>query len=204
MRIITIGWEFGSGGREPGKRLADTLGVPCYDQEIIEEVACLHGMDPAQIEHISKKDFRAVYPITIGRRFVAPPPVTRQTVKIPVSQQEVVKTLARQGDCVIVGRCADLILKELDTLNLFVYADQSSKLHRCIERAPEGEKQQDILRRMQRIDRDRASFRELLSDTGWGRREAYHLCINTSGCEIKALIPAIAEFANCWFAAHGK
>ena len=61
-----------------------------------------------------------------------------------------------------------------------------------------------MLRRMQRIDRDRASFRELLSDTGWGRREAYHLCINTSGCEIKTLVPAIAEYADCWFASREK
>ena len=91
MRIITIGREFGSGGRELGKRLADTLNVPCYDQEIIEEVARLHGLEPEQIEHISKADFRAVYPITIGRRFASPPLVTRQTVKILVSQQEVIK-----------------------------------------------------------------------------------------------------------------
>ena len=97
MRIITIGREFGSGGRELGKRLADTLNVPCYDQEIIEEVARLHGLEPEQIEHISKADFRAVYPITIGRRFASPPLVTRLRVKILVSQLEFINKTRPAG-----------------------------------------------------------------------------------------------------------
>ena len=73
VHIITIGREFGSGGRELGKRLADALHISCYDQEIVDEVAKLHGLDPGHVERISEADIRAAYSITIGRRFSVPP-----------------------------------------------------------------------------------------------------------------------------------
>lgn len=199
MRIITIGREFGSGGRELGKRLADTLHIPCYDRQIIEEVAKLHGLAPDHVERISEADIRTIYPMTIGRRFYAAPMINEDRVKIAVSQQEVIKKLARQGDCVIVGRCADIILRDMHPLNLFVYADEDSKVARCLERAENGETRKMILQQMRKIDRDRAAFHELLTDKKWGEKETYHLCINTSGKEIKQLIHALAEYARHWF-----
>lgn len=87
-------------------------------------------------------------------------------------------------------------------LNIFVYADQISKLARCQERAGEDEHyaERDMLRRMKKIDRERAAYRELFTETEWGRKEAYHLCINTSGKQIKDLVPAVGEYAKIWFA----
>lgn len=199
MKIITIEREFGSGGRELGKRLADALGVPCYDQEIIDEVARLHGLDPAHVERISESDVRTVYPVTIGRRFSVPNVQSRANMKILVSQQEVIKSLARQGDCVVVGHCADVVLRDLSPMNLFVYANQDSKLARCLQRAKEGEDQHTILRQMRQIDRNRAGYRDLLSDVPWGWAKTYHLCLDTSNHEIKTLIPALAEYVKCWF-----
>lgn len=199
MKIVTIEREFGSGGRELGKRLADTLDIPCYDQEIIDEVAKLHGLDPAHVERISEADMRVIYPMTIGRRFSIPHMQVKDNVKILVSQQEVIKSLALRGDCVIVGHCADVILREMFPMNLFVYADQQSKVARCLQRAKNGETQQKIVRQMKQIDRERAAFRELLTDTPWGQAGTYHLCINTSDREIKLLVPAISEYVKCWF-----
>lgn len=204
MRIITIDREFGSGGRELGKRLADALDIPCYDQEIIEEVAKLHGINPTEVERISESDVRTVYPMTIGRRFYSPHISIKEDIKILVSQQEVMKSLAMRGDCVFVGRCADVILREDSPMNLFVYADQQSRLRRCLKRAREDENEQMILRQMRRIDRDRAQFRELLTDSAWGKTGTYHLCINTSDRDIKPLIPAIAEYTKCWFETQKK
>lgn len=199
MKIVTIEREFGSGGRELGKRLADALEVPCYDQEIIEEVARLHGLDPAHVERISERDVRTIYPTTIGRRFSIPHAHTTNNVKILVSQQEVIKSLAKRGDCVVVGHCADVVLRELSPMNLFVYADQQSKLARCLQRAKEGENPQTILRQMRQVNRERTAYRALLTDTPWGNVATYHLCINTSGREIKTLIPALSEYVKCWF-----
>lgn len=200
MNIITVGREFGSGGRELGKRLADALGVSCYDQEIIDEVARRHGLDSAHVEHISEMDIRAAYPMTIGRRFSTPLP--NQNMKLLISKQEVIKTLAGQGDCIVVGHCADIFLQDLHPLNLFVYADQESKLARCIRRAAGDESPRSILRQMERIDRERRAHRELFSDGTWGHKENYHLCINTSGWEIKALVPVVAQYAQVWFAVN--
>ena len=164
-------------------------------------VAKQQGLDPLKINHISDADISTYYPLTIGRRFAAPPPSMAQPLKMAVAQQMIIRNLAKQGDCVIVGRCAGVILRELNPLNLFVYADQKFKLQRCVTRAPIGENLSplEITHRMQQIDKGRAAYRELFADAKWGCKEAYHLCINTTGREIKSLIPALAEYANCWF-----
>lgn len=200
--IITISREFGSGGRELGKRLSEALGIPCYDNEIIQMIAEEHGFDQNYVAHISEKNIQAAYPLTIGHRFsVTPYAITKQAIKIVLEQQKIIEGFARQGDCVIIGRCADVILQEYQPLNIFVYADKAAKLQRCIERAPEGENLSpaELERKMRDIDKNRAKHRELYSHTKWGAKENYHLCVNTSGKEIKSLIPALTEYVKCWF-----
>ena len=201
MRIITISREFGSGGRELGKRLADSLGIPCYDHEIIDMVAENHGFDKNHVAHISEKDISVFYPTTIAHRLVAPHPITQQSISITVAEHELIKELANEGNCVIVGRCADIILRDMNPMNIFVYADRQSKLKRCENRAEENEHftEKEILGKMKQIDKERAAYRSLFTEEDWGRKESYHLCINTSDKEIKALIPAVAEYVRLWF-----
>lgn len=200
--IITVSREFGSGGRELGKRLADALNIPCYDNEIISIIAKEHGFDENYVAHISEKSIQLAYPLTIGNRlFVKPNYVTKQAVSIAVEQRKIIEEFAKQGDCVIVGRCADIILKDYSPFNIFVYADQSAKVQRCVERAPEGEKLSiaELERKMREIDKNRANYRDFYADTKWGAKENYHLCVNTTGKEIKSLVPIIAEYVKCWF-----
>ena len=201
MKIITISREFGSGGRELGKRLADALHIPCYDHEIIEMVAQKSGLDKNYVAHVSENDIRVFYPATIAHRLIAPHPVMQQPVSVAVAEHELLKKLASEGDCVIVGRCADVVLREQKPLNLFIYADTQSKLARCRQRAEAGETltERDLLRKMKQIDKERAAYRALFTELDWGKKEAYHLCVNTSGKEIKALIPALAAYARLWF-----
>ena len=203
MRIITISREFGSGGRELGKRLADALGVPCYDQQIIDMIAQKKNLDKNYIAHVSEKDVRVLYPSTIGKHIIAPNYIGHQSVQILVEQKKLIEELAAQVDCVIVGRCADLILKEHYPLNIFVYADQESKVVRCLERSDESEKlsPDQLVRKMKEIDRNRASHRAMFVSSRWGSKENYHLCINTSGKEIKALIPGLTAYVSGWFGA---
>ena len=139
MKIITISREFGSGGRELGKRLADALGVPCYDREIIKLIAEQNGFDESYVSHLSEKVIQVSYPMTIGRRFVTTHPVLEQQIKIISSQREILRQFAQKGDCVIVGRCADIILRDMKPMNIFVYADQQAKIDRCIANGKEGE-----------------------------------------------------------------
>ena len=204
MKIITISREFGSGGRELGKRLADALDIPCYDQQIIEMIAQKRKLDKDYVAHISEKDIRILYPSTIGKHIIAPNYIAHQSVQIASEQKKLIEELAKQGDCVIVGRCADLILKSYHPLNIFVYADQESKIARCLKRADEKENlsTEQLVRKMKEIDKNRTSYRAMFTDGRWGNKENYHLCINTSGKEIKELISGITSYVNVWFDAE--
>ncbi len=194
MKVITISREFGSGGRELGKRLAEYLGVPCYDHDIIDKVAETYGYDKNYVSHFSEKDIRVFYPSTIGHRFMSSTQAEQQSVKVTLAQHEIIKQLAAQGDCVIVCR-------EQKLFNIFVYADKLSKLARCQERASEEEhfSEKEMLKKMKKIDKERASYRSLFTEESWGRKESYHLCVNTSGKEIKSLVPALGEYVKLWF-----
>ena len=129
--IITISREFGSGGRELGKRLAEALHIPCYDHQIIELIAKENGLNADYVANVGEKCIEAAYPMTIGHRLaMMPVTVMDQPIRVAVAQRQLLEKFAQQGDCVIVGRCADVILKDYHPLNLFVYADMDAKLKR--------------------------------------------------------------------------
>lgn len=204
--IVTISREFGSGGRELGKRLSEELEVPCYDSTILKILSEEQGLDPQYLSHISEKSIQASYPLTIGHRFsLAPDYGMDQAVKVAVEQRKVIEGLAARGDCIIIGRCADVILRDRRPFNIFVYANKEAKLERCIRRAPEGERLSpaEMERYMRRIDRDRAQHRAFFTDAKWGAKESYHLCIDTSGVEIRQIVPPLAAYVRTWCAARG-
>lgn len=204
-RIITISREFGSGGRELGKRLAEALHIPCYDHEIIEMIAKENGFNEDYVAHVAEKSIEAAYPLTIGHRFgMQPFQVMDQPIRVAVAQRQIVENFAKQGDCVIVGRAADVILRDYKPLNIFVYADKDSKVERCQRRAPEGEHLtvKEIESRMKQIDRNRAQHHQMYSDSKWGAKESYDLCVNTTHRYVKDLVPAIAKFCEDWFNSH--
>ena len=200
-KIITISREFGSGGRELGKRLADALGVPCYDYQIVEMVAEKQGLDKNYVESAAERDVRAFYPTTVGVRFSNSTFFINQSVELFTEQTKVIRELASRGDCVIVGRCADVLLDNENPLNIFVYANKESKIKRCRERAKPGESLTDkeIEKKMKEIDKGRADLRKMLADTAWGDKAGYHLLVNTSGKEIKSLVPGLAEYVKGYF-----
>lgn len=205
MRVITISREFGSGGRELGKRLAEALNIPYYDQQILDLVAEKENVARGVVEGISEKDMRSFYPMTIARGFANNHYTSLQSAKLLASEHEIIKSLAKKGDCVIVGRAADVVLAGEDVFSIFVCANAQSKLARCHARAQAGEVMTDkeMLRKCREIDKRRASYRGMFTDKKWGDASGYHLCVNTSGKEIKALVPAIADYVEKWFA-EGK
>lgn len=205
-KIITISREFGSGGRELGKRLAEALGVAYYDREIITAIAQESGLAEQYVAHISERGMPAYYPITYGRTFSCRAAAPSAQMQVLAEQHKIIRALAEKSDCVIVGRCADVILEAHRPLNLFVYADPDSKLARCRSRQPADEPISDraLARRIAEIDRARARYRALLTDTKWGDKACYHLCLNTTGFAVKALIPTALSFASCYFGGPPK
>lgn len=201
MKIITICREFGSGGRELGKRLSEELGIPCYDQKIIEMASEKSGYSKDYVARLSERDMRVSYPATIAHSFNSINRIIQPTVDIAVAQQKVIKELAESGDCVMIGRCSDIILQYLNPFNIFVYASSESKIDRCKSRMTENEHYTDneIFCMMMRIDKERLRFREMFTNQKWGSKESYHLCVNTSDKEIKSLVRGISEYVKCWF-----
>lgn len=198
MRIITISREFGSGGRELGKRLSDQLGADYYDSEIITAVAKNCGMDSGYVASALEGHGWQRYPITYSRSFQS----AGSRVELLLEQKKVLETIAQLGkDCVIVGRNADVILSQYQPLNLFVCAGTEAKLRRCMERAPAGEDltEREMLRKMKQVDKGRSLTRDMLTDARWGQRDAYQFTINTTDWSLKELAPAVAELAQRWF-----
>jgi cytidylate kinase len=202
MRIITISREFGSGGRELGKRLADALGFAYYDREIVSSIAEKCNLDEGYVENVLRKGLTINVPITFGHTFYFySDPTSENELKVLNTQQQIIKELALRGDCVMVGRSSGIILEKYNPLRLFVYADMEWKVKRCRERASAEEHLTDreLEKKIRQIDAGRARHQKLLTDRKWGDREGYDLCINTTSLEIKKIIPGLKEMALCWF-----
>ena len=135
-RIITVSREFGSGGREFGRRLSEELGIAYYDHEIISQIAKRTALSEEYVQNIVEHHRFRSFPITIGRSFYPlPDPVFEQCIAVYQEQTRIIKEMAEQSDCVIVGRCADYILREEQPYRIFIYADMESRIRRCREKS---------------------------------------------------------------------
>lgn len=201
MKIITISREFGSGGRELGKRLADILGFDYYDGEIIAAVAEKMKEDGQVEPALSEHGWRN-YPVTFRGSIGSSAYVQASRLEELLKQKKVLEKIAEYGkDCVIVGRNADVLLRRYQPFKIFVCADMETKLERCKERAAENENlsEKELKRRITKIDRMRAETCELLSNSQWGQRDAYNVIVNTGGWDLKKLSLATAELCRAYF-----
>lgn len=196
-QIITIGREFGSGGREFGKRLAEELGIAYYDREIMEEISKRTRLAESYIQHIVEGAPGIYYPITVGKTLHGAEPdyLLRQYTSVYAEQANTIRDMAEKSDCVIVGRCADYILRDRKPLRIFVYADMESKLRRCREKSHEDDALTDrqLTRKIRHVDRNRARYYEYYTGRRWGDRINYDLMLNTSSMSVKAAVHSLAE-----------
>lgn len=199
--IVTVGREFGSGGREVGKRLADSLGIAYYDKEIITEIAKSSELNEKYVENVIENGLPGSFFYTFGQTFAHPIVFTENTmINVLTEQRKVIRRLAEK-DCVIVGRSAEVILSDLNPFRIFVYADNEHKIARCKSRASEDENYTDkqLLRKMSKIDSGRRKLHSILSEIPWGDKRGYDLMINTSGADIKKLTPLLADYIKRYF-----
>ena len=201
-KIITIGREFGSGGRELGRRIAENLGFAYYDREIIEEIAKRTSLSEKYIQHITEQKPVIPFPIHIGRTFWAAIPDYNQSVQ--QEQHSIIVEMASKSDCVIVGRGADYILREEAPFRLFVYSDMAAKIARCRKnesadyQAGEALSDKELTRRIDQINKGRAEYYEFYTGQVWGDKANYDLCINTSRySSLKALAEYISAICSC-------
>ena len=194
--IITIGREFGSGGRELGKRLAEALGIAYFDKEIVAEVAKNTSLAYDYVQNIIEQRPIVYYPISIGHSFEDYNNyIAREYYSVHSEQDKVIKEIAAKSDCVIVGRCADYILKDLHPYRIFVYSDMESKIKRCKEKGEVDASltEKKIIKAIKQIDRQRGEYYEFYTGLRWGDKENYDLMINTSNASIKEIALGLAE-----------
>ena len=200
-RIVTVGREFGSGGREFGKRLAERLGIAYYDNEIVTAISKKTELAESYVNQVLNNGPSVFFPITVGRTFYPQvDPAMDINNAIYLEQSNIIREIAEKSDCVIVGRCADFILREQKPFRVFVYAEMESKLARCRAKAPEDEHLSDreLGKRIHKIDKQRANYYQFYTGQNWGDWLNYDLCINTSNAPIKGIVEAVAHMLEEW------
>lgn len=193
--VITIGREFSSGGREFGRKLAEELGFDYYDKEIITEISKRTALSEKYVRQVVENSPHELLPITVGHSFAYLNSVSlQQTQAVFMEQSNVIKELAEKSNCVIVGRCADYILKDIMPYRFFIYADMESKIKRCKDRM-KGEVLSDkkIKKAIKQIDKARARYYEFYTGLEWGNKINYDMCINTSKMDIEREVKEIAK-----------
>ena len=192
--IITISREFGSGGREIGKKLAKELNIPFYDKQLIEIAAKESGFDKELFEEEDARTSRGFHLFgALGYSLGGPlSTITELSLndRLFLVQSQVIEQVAKEGPCVIVGRCADYVLKDYDNvLNVFIHGDMYDKLTRAVNSYEVDER--DVENSIRKIDKHRANYYEYYTDRKWGRVENYDLSLNSSTFGIDGCVAII-------------
>ena len=192
-RIITIGREFGSGGREIGRRLSEELQIAYYDQEIITKVANCTRLSEEYIQRISERRHFIAFPIHIGHSFYpVTDPMIQNGVLVFAEQHRLLEELSKKSDCIIVGRCADYLLQnKADCLKVFIHADMAFRAKRIVE--VYGEREQSPEQRLRDKDKRRAAYHRFYTDMKWGDARNYHIALDSGALGIDKCADMIAS-----------
>lgn len=173
-RIITISREFGSGGRTIGKMVAEKLGIPCYDAEIIQKMADETGFAPDYVKEAGEYSPGSFLSAAFSNHMFGP---TNEDI-LWQHQYRVITELAEKGPCVIVGRCADYILEDkADCLKVFIHADMNFRAKRIVE--VYGEREESPEERIKDKDKRRAAYHRFYTNMKWGYAQNYDLTLNS-------------------------
>ncbi len=187
-RVITISREFGSGGRTIGKKVAEKLGIPCYDAEIIRRIAEENGYSEEYVKEQGEYAPGGWLSTLLADRSMGP---TNQD-KIWNVQSRVVTELAEQSPCVIVGRCADYILRgKADCLTVFIHASMEKRAERIVKEY--GEREETPEQRLKDKDKRRASYYRFYTDMKWGYAQNYHISLDSGELGLDKCVEIIAQ-----------
>ena len=185
--VVTISRQYGSGGRELGEKLAKKLGIPFYDKELINLIAEKENIEVSLLEAYDEAE-----PDLEGytARNIAPTYQTDMAMKVFDAYSRTIRNLAKQGPCVIVGRCADAIL--LDSVRVFVYSDLDSRIHRIREK--EGLSPEAARKHIEQMDRRRRGYRRFYCRMEWARMENYDICLNTGRVGVDGALETLLTY----------
>lgn len=175
--IFTIGRQFGSGGIAVGKALATKLNIPFYDSEILTRVAQESGFCEAVLKSHDEKPAQSFFYSSWASPFHGTE--LPLGLKIFIAQFNVIKKIGEEGPCVIVGRCADYVLRDLDNVvKTFIYSSNEVRVKNLVERLNVSEKQARSM--MHKADKTRTAYYNYFTEKEWGEPESYDLMIDTT------------------------
>ena len=194
--IVTIDREFGSGGHEVAKRVAERLGIPFYDEEIIARAAANTGYQEEYIRDNDEKAPELSFNTMFSGfdNFQASP-----FAKIQEEEFNIIREIAAEGSCVIVGRAADYILSEERHVSIFLFAPFEDRVRRKLQihNTAEPENLFDVPtaeKAVRKIDKQRRRYYEFYTDNKWGGRDEYDLLINTSRAGVEGAVDIIEAY----------
>ncbi len=197
--VITIGRQFGSGGRELGKMLASTFGIEYYDKELLQEAAKQAGMCPeifAQSDERAPSFLSGIFAVGAGYNPASCYSCSSSLTSDGVynAQSEFIRKIANEKSCVIVGRSADYVLREHPRcVSIFVHSSQEDCIERIMRRGdrPTPEQARSIAHKTNKL---RANYYNFYTDKRWGDAASYDLTINTSLLKMEDLVAIVAEY----------
>lgn len=196
-KIITISRQFGSGGRSIGKAVAEKLGYAYYDSELVEKVSKETGFDPSYVEDAGeyapgRSMLSYAFSSSAGHGGGGAMNVSDY---LWATQSRIIAELAEKGSCVIVGRCADYILRENEScLNVFIHAPKKFRAERIVERY--GVRDKSPLKRLEEKDAKRRVNYKYFTGREWGETENYHLCLDSSVIDEEKCVEIICDIAK--------
>ena len=187
-RIITISREVGSGGRTIGRKLAERLGIQCYDAELIQRIVEKSGYSADYVKEKGEDAAGGRLSMFLVDRSMGP---THQDTLWKV-QSQVITELADKESCVIVGRCADYILQaRADCLTVFVHADFKKRLERIVKEY--GEPEEKAEKWLKDKDKRRVSYYNYYTNKKWGEADNYHVCLDSGALGIDKCVEVLAQ-----------
>ncbi len=198
--VVTIGRQFGSGGRDVGQMVAEALGIPFYDKELVEIAAKRSNLDAEALEGFDEKATSSLlYSLSAGNysmRGISGPLYYEMPVndKLFIAQSDVIKEIAAKGSAVIVGRCADYVLEDTpyETARIFIYGSQEYRASRVMEAFGITAKQAKD--RINKVDKQRRTYYDYYAGTEWGAMKNYELCITTESIGIPNAAEIVKQF----------
>lgn len=199
-KVITINRQYGSGGREIGRKLAEAYGIPFYDNEIIARAAKESGFAEAAFENSEDKATNSLlYQIAMGMNIFTTQEVGFSGLslddRIFLAQANVIRKVAESGPCVIVGRCADYILREReDLVNLFIFASVDFRIKRSIEidMLPQAKAAEIVLKK----DKTRSNYYKYHVGERWDNVLNYDLSIRSDLADIDGTVAALKAYLD--------
>lgn len=198
--IITIGREYGSGGHEIGKKVAEILGIKFYDKELINKTAEDQGLSKKVLEEMDEKKGSVLKDPTVNlfhssmsTNLPAFGPFGKSiNDRVFMAESSEIHKLADEESCVIIGRCANTLLRNRDNvLNVFIQAPKEDRIQRIMTYT--GEKEEEAKKEMYHVDKTRRSYYEYYTDERWGHRDNYNLIIDSSILGIDGTAEEIAN-----------